>query len=199
MMILAFALLPVGQGIELLIIAGLSCYWLRISPLALVSMDGDAFWISLVGVITIILSIVPRRKCRLAGISVGRTDRGLPVRAWSRRMTRFGSSTALSATLWLVMNLPFPQLISFCFKRAHIPRLLTESKIPLTWRFLYSSDEAVAIRRAQTLQVFGYCSLPNGYRSFGNAGWTPVYAGVNALSANDYHAGYQTVSGDFHL
>ncbi|HEE9261811.1 TPA: energy-coupling factor ABC transporter transmembrane protein, partial [Salmonella enterica subsp. enterica serovar Typhimurium var. monophasic 4,[5],12:i:-] len=77
--------------------------------------------------------------------------------------TFWRSLTALSATLWLVMNLPFPQLISL-LKRAHIPRLLTE-QILLTWRFLFILlDEAVAIRRAQTLR-FGYCSLPNGYRS----------------------------------
>ncbi len=77
--------------------------------------------------------------------------------------TFWRSLTALSATLWLVMNLPFPQLISL-LKRAHIPRLLTE-QILLTWRFLFILlDEAAAIRRSQTLR-FGYCSLPNGYRS----------------------------------
>lgn len=77
--------------------------------------------------------------------------------------TFWRSLTALSATLWLVMNLPFPQLISL-LKRAHIPRLLTE-QILLTWRFLFILlDEAAAIHRAQTLR-FGYCSLPNGYQS----------------------------------
>lgn len=66
-------------------------------------------------------------------------------------------------TFWLVLNLPFPQLI-ILLKRAHVPRLLTE-QILLTWRFIFILlDEALAIHRAQTLR-FGYRSLPLGYRS----------------------------------
>ncbi|EIF1971741.1 cobalt ECF transporter S component CbiM [Salmonella enterica subsp. enterica serovar Ohio] len=88
---------------------------------------------------------------------------GAVVLLFQALLLAHGGLTALSATLWLVMNLPFPQLISL-LKRAHIPRLLTE-QILLTWRFLFILlDEAAAIRRSQTLR-FGYCSLPNGYRS----------------------------------
>ncbi len=70
MMILAFVLPPVGQGIELLIIAGLSCWLLRISSGA--GVDGWRYlWILLVGVITIIFSISREPQMLLAGISVG--------------------------------------------------------------------------------------------------------------------------------
>ena len=44
-------------------------------------------------------------------------------------------------------------------------KFLSERPGELEARFLFILlDEAVAIRRAQTLR-FGYCSLPNGYRS----------------------------------
>ena len=77
--------------------------------------------------------------------------------------TFWRSLAALAATFWLVLNLPFPQLI-LLLKRARIPRLLTE-QILLTWRFIFILlDEAMAIHRAQTLR-FGYRSLPIGYRS----------------------------------
>ncbi|EAP9252401.1 energy-coupling factor ABC transporter transmembrane protein [Salmonella enterica] len=164
MMILAFALPPVGQGIELLIIAGLSCWLLRISLWRWCRWMAIPFGFLLVGVITIIFSISREPQMLLAGISVGPYWIGI-TRAGvvTANETFWRSLTALSATLWLVMNLPFPQLISL-LKRAHIPRLLTE-QILLTWRFLFILlDEAAAIRRAQTLR-FGYCSLPNGYRS----------------------------------
>ena len=69
----------------------------------------------------------------------------------------------LPAMLWLVLNLPFPQLI-ILLKRGRVPRLLTE-QILLTWRFIFILlDEAMAIHRAQTLR-FGYGSVPQGYRS----------------------------------
>ena len=69
----------------------------------------------------------------------------------------------LASTFWLVLNLPFPQLIVL-LKRGRVPRLLTE-QILLTWRFIFILlDEALAIHRAQTLR-FGYRSVPKGYRS----------------------------------
>lgn len=76
--------------------------------------------------------------------------------------TFWRSLAALAATFWLVLNLPFPQLI-ILLKRAHVPRLLTE-QILLTAVYFILLDEALAIHRAQTLR-FGYRSLPLGYRS----------------------------------
>lgn len=133
-------------------------------PLALVSMDGDTFWIFVGRRDNDYLQHQPRAAnaagwhiCRPYWIGITRAG------VVTANDTFWRSLTALSATLWLVMNLPFPQLISL-LKRAHIPCLLTE-QILLTWRFLFILlDEAVAIRRAQTLR-FGYCSLSNGYRS----------------------------------
>ena len=87
-------------------------------------------------------------------------------------------------TFWLVLNLPFPQLI-ILLKRAHVPRLLTE-QILLTWRFIFILlDEALAIHRAQTLR-FGYRSLPLGYRSLAMLVGFVVYARVDPLSTNDH-------------
>lgn len=97
-------------------------------PLALVSMDGDTFWILLVGVITIIFSISREPQMLLAGISVGPYWIGI-TRAGvvTANETFWRSLTALSATLWLVMNLPFPQLISL-LKRARIFHACLPSK-----------------------------------------------------------------------
>jgi cobalt/nickel transport system permease protein len=90
---------------------------------------------------------------------LGITASGLTV----ANETFWRSLAALAATFWLVLNLPFPQLIVL-LKRARVPRLLTE-QILLTWRFIFILlDEALAIHRAQTLR-FGYRSLPKGYRS----------------------------------
>ncbi len=71
MMILAFVLPPVGQGIELLIIAGLSCWLLRISLWRWCRWMAIPFGFLLVGVITIIFSISREPQMLLAGISVG--------------------------------------------------------------------------------------------------------------------------------
>ena len=96
---------------------------------------------------------------RLGAFSIGISAPGLAVAG----ETFWRSLAAMAATLWLVLNLPFPQLI-ILLKRGRVPRLLTE-QILLTWRFIFILlDEAMAIHRAQTLR-FGYGSVPQGYRS----------------------------------
>ncbi|EAA5642653.1 ATP-binding cassette domain-containing protein [Salmonella enterica subsp. enterica serovar Javiana] len=101
MMILAFALPPVGQGIELLIIAGLSCWLLRISLWRWCRWMAIPFGFLLVGVITIIFSISREPQMLLAGISVGPYWIGI-TRAGvvTANETFWRSLTALSATLW---------------------------------------------------------------------------------------------------
>ncbi|SUG65618.1 synthesis of vitamin B12 adenosyl cobalamide [Salmonella enterica subsp. enterica] len=109
-------------------------------PLALVSMDGDTFWI-FVGRRDNGLSSASAasRKCCWLAYLLGRNWIGI-TRAGvvTANETFWRSLTALSATLWLVMNLPFPQLISL-LKRAHIPRLLTEQILVNVALSLYSS------------------------------------------------------------
>ncbi|WP_280632762.1 CbiQ family ECF transporter T component, partial [Salmonella enterica] len=102
MMILAFVLPPVGQGIELLIIAGLSCWLLRISLWRWCRWMAIPFGFLLVGVITIIFSISREPQMLLAGISVGPYWIGI-TRAGvvTANETFWRSLTALSATLWL--------------------------------------------------------------------------------------------------
>ena len=141
MMILAFTLPPLGQGIELL-----------------------PFGFLTIGVVTILFSFSRDPQTLLASIPVGSYWLGVSASGlFTANETFWRSLAALAATLWLVLNLPFPQLI-ILLKRAHVPRLLTE-QILLTWRFIFILlDEALAIHRAQTLR-FGYRSLPLGYRS----------------------------------
>ena len=68
----------------------------------------------------------------------------------------------MAATLWLVLNLPFPQLIIF---QARSRTATVDGADPADWRFIFILlDEAMAIHRAQTLR-FGYGSVPQGYRS----------------------------------
>lgn len=100
MMMLAFVLPPVGQGIELLIIAGLSCWLLRISLWRWCRWMAIPFGFLLVGVITIIFSISREPQMLLAGISVGPYWIGI-TRAGvvTANETFWRSLTALSATL----------------------------------------------------------------------------------------------------
>ena len=164
MMILAFTLPPLGQGIELLLIAALNCWLLRISFWHWCRWMALPFGFLTVGVVTILFSISRDPQTLLASIPVGSYWLGISAPGVvTANETFWRSLAALAATFWLVLNLPFPQLI-ILLKRAHVPRLLTE-QILLTWRFIFILlDEALAIHRAQTLR-FGYRSLPLGYRS----------------------------------
>lgn len=164
LMMLAFALPPLGQGIVLALTAGLTCWLLRMTFWRWCRWMALPFGFLLVGVLTILFSVTRDPHTLAAGVPVGHywlgiTASGLTV----ANETFWRSLAALAATFWLVLNLPFPQLIVL-LKRARVPRLLTE-QILLTWRFIFILlDEALAIHRAQTLR-FGYRNLPKGYRS----------------------------------
>lgn len=164
MMTLAFTLPPLGQACLLALVAGLTCWLLRISLRRWCRWMALPFGFLLVGVATILFS---------AGRDPQMLVWSLPVGEWWVGVSRDGLATAnatfwrslaaLASTFWLVLNLPFPQLIEL-LQRARVPRLMTE-QILLTWRFIFILlDEALAIHRAQTLR-FGYRRLPQGYRS----------------------------------
>ena len=148
LMVLAFTLPPLGQGIEMALIAALTCWLLRVSPWRWCRWMALPFGFLLIGVLTILFSVSRNPQDLLVSLPLGSVWRSL---------------AALASTFWLVLNLPFPQLI-LLLKRGRVPRLLTE-QILLTWRFIFILlDEALAIHRAQTLR-FGYRSVPKGYRS----------------------------------
>lgn len=164
MMTLAFTLPPWGQGIELLCTAGLTCWLLRLSVWRWCRWMALPFGFLVVGVVTILFSISRDPHALLVSLPVGSYWLGITSSGLiTANETFWRSLAALAATFWLVLNLPFPQLIVL-LKRARVPRLLTE-QILLTWRFIFILlDEALAIHRAQTLR-FGYRSLPKSYRS----------------------------------
>ena len=172
LMVLAFTLPPLGQGtlpawgqaLTLALTAALTCWLLRVSLWRWCRWMALPFGFLLVGVLTIVFSVsrdpqMLLASLRLGAFSIGISAPGLAVAG----ETFWRSLAAMAATLWLVLNLPFPQLI-ILLKRGRVPRLLTE-QILLTWRFIFILlDEAMAIHRAQTLR-FGYGSVPQGYRS----------------------------------
>lgn len=164
LMTLSFALPPLGQGIVLALTAGLTCWLLRMTFWRWCRWMALPFGFLLVGVLTILFSVTRDPNTLAAGVPVGHYWLGITASGLNAANETFWRSlAALAATFWLVLNLPFPQLIVL-LKRARVPRLLTE-QILLTWRFIFILlDEALAIHRAQTLR-FGYRSLPKGYRS----------------------------------
>jgi len=122
------------------------------------------FGFLLVGVLTILFSVSRQPHGLLVSVQIGQYWLGIDHASLTTANNTFWRSlAALASTFWLVLNLPFPQLI-ILLKRGRVPRLLTE-QILLTWRFIFILlDEAFAIHRAQTLR-FGYGSLSQGYRS----------------------------------
>ncbi|ADO48033.1 energy-coupling factor ABC transporter transmembrane protein [[Enterobacter] lignolyticus] len=164
LIILAFVLPPSGQAIELALIAALTCWLLRITFWRWCRWMALPFGFLLVGVLTILFSVSRDPQTLAAGVPIGGYWLGVTSSGLATANETFWRSlAALASTFWLVLNLPFPQLIVL-LKRARVPRLLTE-QILLTWRFIFILlDEALAIHRAQTLR-FGYRSLPQGYRS----------------------------------
>ncbi|QMI07214.1 energy-coupling factor ABC transporter transmembrane protein [Citrobacter sp. RHB25-C09] len=198
LMILAFSLPPWGQGIELAMTAGLTCWLLRISFLRWCRWMALPFGFLLVGVVTILFSVSRDPQTLLAGFPLGEYWLGVTTTGLHTANDTFWRSlAALAATFWLVLNLPFPQLIAL-LKRAHVPRLLTE-QILLTWRFIFILlEEALAIHRAQTLR-FGYRSLPESYRSLAmlvGLLFTRVLIRYQQMAATLDIKLYQ---GDFHL
>lgn len=164
LMALAFTLPAWGQALTLALTAALTCWLLRVSFWRWCRWMALPFGFLLVGVLTILFSVsrdpqMLLASLRLGAFSIGISAPGLAVAG----ETFWRSLAAMAAMLWLVLNLPFPQLI-ILLKRGRVPRLLTE-QILLTWRFIFILlDEAMAIHRAQTLR-FGYGSVPQGYRS----------------------------------
>ncbi len=132
--------------------------------LALVPLDGATLWLFAGRRADHCVQRQPRSADAVSELSAGRfLDRDFRPGLAVAGETFWRSLAAMAATLWLVLNLPFPQLI-ILLKRGRVPRLLTE-QILLTWRFIFILlDEAMAIHRAQTLR-FGYGSVPQGYRS----------------------------------
>ncbi len=163
-MVLAFALPALGQGILLVVLAAFTCWLLRISFWRWLRWMAIPIGFLLVGVLTILLSVTHEPTHLLVGVPLGSYWLGVMPEGLAMANTTFWRSlAALAATFWLVLNLPFPQLIVL-LRKGRVPRLLTE-QILLTWRFIFILlEEAMAIHRAQTLR-FGYRTLPQGYRS----------------------------------
>ena len=198
MMALAFSLPPIGQGILLVFVAAFTCWLLRISLWRWLRWMAIPLGFLLVGVVTILFSVTREPVHLLFGVPLGHVWIGvLPEGLAAANATLWRSLAALSATFWLVLNLPFPQLI-LLLKRAHAPRLLTE-QILLIWRFIFILlEEAAAIHRAQTLR-FGYRTVPQGYRSLAmlvSLLFTRVLLRYKALATTLDIKLYQ---GDFHL
>lgn len=198
MMVLAFSLPPFGQGMLLVALAVFTCWLLRVSLWRWLRWMAIPIGFLLVGVVTILFSITPQPQHLLLGVPVGSVWLGVtPQGLAAANSTLWRSLAALAATFWLVLNLPFPQLIAL-LKRGRVPRLLIE-QILLTWRFIFILlEEAAAIHRAQTLR-FGYRTLPQGYRSLAmlvSLLFTRVLLRYKALATTLDIKLYQ---GDFHL
>lgn len=164
MMALAFSLPPLGQGALLVVLALFTCWLLRMSFWRWLRWMAIPLAFLLVGGVTIVFSVTREPQQLLAGIPLGGYWLGVTAQGLSMaNATVWRSLAALAATFWLVLNLPFPQLI-ILLRKGRVPRLLTE-QILLTWRFIFILlEEAMAIHRAQTLR-FGYRTLPLSYRS----------------------------------
>ncbi len=198
MMVLAFTLPPPGQGILLAVVAAFTCWLLRISFWRWLRFLSIPLAFLLVGVLTILLSVAVEPARMLVAIPLGHYWLGvLPEGLTMANATFWRSLAALAATFWLVLNLPFPQLIVL-LRKGRVPRLLTE-QILLTWRFIFILlEEAMAIHRAQTLR-FGYRTLPQGYRSLAmlvGLLFTRVLLRYKAMAITLDIKLYQ---GDFHL
>ncbi|MCL2896839.1 energy-coupling factor ABC transporter transmembrane protein [Brenneria tiliae] len=161
---LAMSCPPLYQALLLGFIAVFTCWLLRVGPLRYLKWLAVPLGFLLVGLIAIVLSIAHRPDTLLWSVPLGPLWFGVdPQGLHVANHTFWRSLAALSATLWFVLNTPFPQLIQL-LQRCRVPKLLIE-QIMLTWRFIFIFfDEAMAIHRAQSLR-FGYVSLSSGYRS----------------------------------
>lgn len=164
MMVLAFTLPPWGQGCLLALVAAFTCWLLRISLRRWCRWMAIPFGFLLVGVVTILFSVGDTPQSLWWSVPVGNVWLGISHDGLTTaNLTFWRSLAALASTFWLVLNLPFPQLIQL-LQRGRVPPLIIE-QILLTWRFIFILlEEAQAIHRAQTLR-FGYRRLPQGYRS----------------------------------
>lgn len=198
LMVLAFSLPPLGQALLMAFTAALTCWLLRISFWRWCRWMALPLGFLLVGVVTIVFSVGCNPQALWVGVPLGHYWLGISSAGLATANETFWRSlAALSATFWLVLNLPFPQLIVL-LKRGRVPRLLTE-QILLTWRFIFILlDEALAIHRAQTLR-FGYRNVRLGYRSLAmlvSLLFTRVLIRYQQMSTTLDIKLYQ---GDFHL
>lgn len=164
MLVLAMTLPPLGQGAVLMLTAIFTCWLLRVGPVRYLRWMAIPLGFLLMGLVAMIVTATRLPDVLLWSVQVGVFHIGIdPQGLVMANQTFWRSLASLAATFWLVLNLPFPQLIAL-LKRCRVPRLLTE-QILLTWRFIFILlDEAQAIHRAQSLR-FGYRTLPGSYRS----------------------------------
>lgn len=198
LMVLVFSLPPLGQALLMAFTAALTCWLLRISFWRWCRWMALPLGFLLIGVVTIVFSVGRNPQALWVGVPLGHYWLGISSAGLATANETFWRSlAALSATFWLVLNLPFPQLIVL-LKRGRVPRLLTE-QILLTWRFIFILlDEALAIHRAQTLR-FGYRNVRLGYRSLAmlvSLLFTRVLIRYQQMSTTLDIKLYQ---GDFHL
>ena len=195
---LAFTLPPLGQGAELALIAALTCWLLRMGLWQWCRWMSLPFGFLLVGVLTILFSVSRQPHGLLVSVQIGQYWLGIDHASLTTANNTFWRSlAALASTFWLVLNLPFPQLI-ILLKRGRVPRLLTE-QILLTWRFIFILlDEAFAIHRAQTLR-FGYGSLSQGYRSLSMLVWLLFSRVLLRYQQMNSALDIKLYQGDFHL
>lgn len=164
LMSLALGLPPAGQAVLAALIAALSCWMLRVSLRRWLGWIAIPCGFLLLSTLTMLLSAAAQPAGMLWSVPLGFTYLGvLPAGLDMANHTLWRSLAAISATFWLVLNLPFIQLIAL-LQRCRVPVLLTE-QILLTWRFIFILlDEMQAIYQAQTLR-FGYRTLRGSYRS----------------------------------
>ena len=112
LMMLAFVLPPLGQGIVVALTAGLTCWLLRMSFWRWCRWMALPFGFLLVGVLTILFSVTRDPHTLVVSVPVGHYWLGITVSGMTAASETFWRSlAALAATFWLGLNLPFPQLI----------------------------------------------------------------------------------------
>ena len=163
-LLLAMCTSPRWQAALLVIIAAHTCWLLRIGPRRYLTWMLLPLGFLLTSVITMTLSVSASPASLLYSVPVGDYWFGVDrIGIATANHTFWRSLAALAATLWFVLNTPFPQLVQV-LRRCRVPTVLVEL-ILLTWRFVFIFlDEAAAIYRAQSLR-FGYLTLRSSYRS----------------------------------
>lgn len=188
LMMLAFVLPPLGQGIVLALTAGLTCWLLRMSFWRWCRWMALPFGFLLVGVLTILFSVTRDPHTLAVSVPVGHYWLGITVSGMTAASETFWRSlAALAATFWLVLNLPFPQLIVL-LKGARAASAYRTDSADLALYFYFAGRSAGDSSRADP--AF-WLSQPAKMLSLsGDAGRFAVYPGVDSLSADGDHAGY---------
>ncbi len=163
-MLLAMCSTPPWQAGLLMVIAAFTCWLLRVGPRRYLRWMLLPLGFLLTSVITMTLSVSATPAPLLYSLPVGQYWVGVDrIGVATAHHTFWRSLAALAATLWFVLNTPFPQWVQV-LRRCRVPPVLVELML-LTWRFVFIFlDEAAAIHRAQSLR-FGYITLRSSYRS----------------------------------